>query len=102
MPRQRRKRSAAGTRRSVLMQKQTSPHRTDRNRGRRIRVAPGIYRREFDSDGTRFQIFWTVDGREQSKVFVGSLREAKAERERLRVKTREGEIVARTKITVSQ
>jgi integrase len=84
------------------MQRQTSPHRTDQKRGKRVKVAPGIFQRELDSDGTRFQIFWNVDRREQSKVFHGSLTQAKAERERLRVKTREGEIVMRTKVTVKQ
>jgi integrase len=84
------------------MQHQPSPHRTDLKRGKRVLVAPGIYRRELDQKEDRFQIFWTVEGREQSKVFRGSLKQAKAERERLRVKTREGEIVIRTKITINQ
>jgi integrase len=84
------------------MQNQPSPHRTDLKRGKRVKVAPGIFRRELDPDQTRFQIFWNVDGQEQSKVFHGSLTEAKAERERLRVKTRDGEIVTRTKVTVKQ
>jgi len=81
---------------------QPNQHRTDAKRGRRERVAPGIFRHQNDPDETRFLIFWSVEGREQSKVFHGSLAQAKRERERLRVKTLEGEVVVRTKKTVAQ
>jgi integrase len=84
------------------MQGQPNPHRTDLKRGKRERVAPGVFRRESDPDPTRFLIFWNIDGREQSKVFHGSLAQAKRERERLRVKTLEGEVVARTRKTVTE
>jgi integrase len=76
------------------MQAHTSPHRTDRKRGKLERVAPGICRRQNDPDPTRWLVFWSVDGRECSAVFHGSLAQAKKERERRRVKSETGELVA--------
>lgn len=78
-----------------------SPHRTDRRRGRRIRVAPGIYQHEHDGDPNRYLISWQADGKTQWEVFYDSLAKAKRERERKRVNTREGELVPRTNMTVA-
>jgi hypothetical protein len=78
----------------------TTPHRTDAKRGKRVRVAPGIFGWENLED--RFLIFWSVDGKESSKSFRGSLAQAVRERERLRVKSRDGEVVANTRLTLAQ
>jgi hypothetical protein len=84
------------------MQGQPNPHRTDLNRGKLVRVAPGICRRENDPDPTRFQIFWSVDGVECSGVFRGTLTQAKKERERKRVKSDAGELVAPSRIKFAE
>ena len=83
------------------MQAQPNPHRTDARRGKRERLAPGIYRRQNDPDPTRFLIFWSVDGVECSAVFHGSLAQAKKERERKRVKSDAGELVAPNRLRFS-
>jgi integrase len=83
------------------MQNQPSPHRTDAKRGKRERVAPGIYRRENDDDPSRFLIFWSLDGVECSAVFHGTLAQAKRERERKRVKSDAGELVAPNRLRFS-
>jgi integrase len=84
------------------MQGQPSPHRTDSKRGKRERLAPGIYRRQNDSDPTRFLIFWSLDGAECSAVFHGTLAQAKKERERKRVKSDAGELVAPNRLRFSE
>jgi integrase len=81
------------------MQVQPSPHRTDAKRGKLERVAPGVCRRQNDPDPTRFLIFWSVDRVECSEVFHGTLTQAKKERERKRVKSDAGELVAPSRIT---
>jgi integrase len=80
---------------------QRNPHRTDAKRGKRERLAPGIYRRQNDPDPTRFLIFWSVDGAECSAVFHGTLAQAKKERERKRVKSDAGELVAPNRLRFS-
>jgi len=67
-----------------------APHRTDRKRGKRVRVAPGVYTR-----AGKFLVHYTDEqGREHFKTTSAkSLREAKAAREALRVGIRSGEVV---------
>jgi integrase len=84
------------------MQDQPNQHCTDAKRGKRVRVAPGIYQRENDPDPSRFLIFWSVDGVECSEVFHGTLTQAKKERERKRVKSDAGEIVAPSRIKFAE
>jgi integrase len=84
------------------MQGQPSPHRTDLKRGKRERVAPGVFRWSNDPDPKRFLIFWSVEGVECSEVFHGTLTQAKKERERKRVKSDAGELVAPTRITFAE
>ena len=99
----RRRANAPGPAQEVLapMQAQPNPHRTDARRGKRERLAPGIYRRQNDPDPTRFLIFWSVDGVECSAVFHGTLAQAKKERERKRVKSDAGELVAPNRLRFS-
>src|SRR5919201_6079058 len=84
------------------MQGQPSPDRTDLKRGKRERVAPGVFRWSNDPDPKRFLIFWSVDGRECSEIFHGTITQAKRERERKRVKSDAGELVAPTRTTFAE
>lgn len=73
------------------------PHRTDAKRGRRERVAPGVYVR-----AGRYIVQYTdSEGRVRFKTTSArNLTEAKAEREKLRVDVRSGEAVVPSKATV--
>jgi integrase len=73
------------------------PHRTDAKRGRRERVAPGVYVR-----AGRYIVQYTdSEGRVHFKTTSArNLTEAKAEREKLRVDVRAGNVVAPSKATV--
>lgn len=88
-----------------MKREQRNPHRTDRNRGGRVRVAPGVFVR---SD--KYLVSYTdPDGIDRVKTlgWVKSdghpagitLTQAKAAREKLRVQTRDGELPAPTKLT---
>ena len=87
------------------MQGHTSPHRTDAKRGKRKRVAPGVFVR-----GGKFEISFTdPTGVDRMKTLGPvksdacpnglSLKDAKAEREKLRVAIRAGEAVIPSRAT---
>jgi integrase len=90
------------------MQGQPSPHRTDRKRGKRERVAPGAFVR-----AGKYEISYTdPSGIDRMKTLGPiksggdpnglTLREAKAEREKLRVHVRAGEAVIPSRMTFSE
>jgi integrase len=76
----------------------STPHRTDAKRGKRERVAPGVYLRA----GKYLAQYVDIDGRVRFKTTSArNLTEAKAERERLRVHVRSGEAVVPSKLTLA-
>src|SRR5207245_1080900 len=68
-------------------------------RGKRVNIERGIYQYERQLD--RYLIMWSVDAIERTKIVRGSLAQARKERERLLVKTREGEILAPSRLKLS-
>ena len=87
------------------MQGQPSPHRTDQKRGNRQRVAPGIFVR-----AGKYEISYTDPSGVDRMKTLGpvksgndpnglTLKDAKAEREKLRVRVRAGEVVVPSKMT---
>src|SRR5215217_1325089 len=90
------------------MHSESIPHRTDRKRGARVRVAPGIFDRAgklivsyIDSSGAdRYKTLgWKKSDAHQDGV---TLSDAKAIREKLRVQTRAGELPVPQKTTVGE
>jgi integrase len=90
------------------MQSQPSPHRTDLKRGKRERVAPGVFVR-----GGKYEIGYVdASGVDRMKTLGPvksesapnglTLKDAKAEREKLRVNARAGEVVVPSKMTFGE
>jgi hypothetical protein len=90
------------------MQDQPNPHRTDLRRGKRQRVAPGVFVR-----GGRYEISYTDPGGNHRMKTLGpvksdavpngfTLKDAKAEREKLRVDIRAGAAVIPSKSTFAR
>ena len=76
-----------------------SPHRTDQKRGRRVRVAPGVFLR-----GSRYSVSYTDDeGKHHHKTTEArNVTQAKAIREKLRVDVRAGAAVNPSRVTFGQ
>jgi integrase len=90
------------------MQAQPSPHRTDLKRGKRERVAPGVFVR-----AGRYEISYTDPSGVDRMKTLGpvksdaepkglTLKEAKAAREKLRVEIRAGEAVTPSRTTFAE
>jgi integrase len=93
---------------SAPMQAQPNPHRTDAKRGKRERVAPGVFVR-----AGKFEISFTDPAGADRMRTLGpvksdahpnglTLKDAKAEREKLRVQVRAGEAVTPSRVTFAE